>query len=537
MFFSLVPTSAPIPGTTAPTQVGDAPASSQLGEVLRFLAWTALLSVPALVVVRRVHDWDIWWHLRTGQWIVANGALPTTDPFTTHGQDQPWIAYSWLFDVSIYLLHQAFGLWGIVAYRAIMSFAVVWAIHRLVVKRVPRFLPAFCLVGAAFLAIAPLLNERSWLFSILFTALTLVTILDLREGRRTPLIWLLPLLFILWANLHIQFIYGLVLLALGCVAPVFDWLLGRAGSLDYAARLGTRAWWQLVAVTVACVGATSLNPYGLQVYGVVWEYATQPGPYNLLEELRALEFRGFWDWIVLGLTLGAAFTLGRRRHLAAFDVLLLAGTAYCAFHTRRDLWFVVLASLAILARSEAGPAPVDERVVWTKPRLAFLAGALLLVAIVTAVAQDLTPARLEAEVADRFPARAAAAVEQGGYSGPMYAHFNWGGYLIWRLPALPTSIDARSNLHGGERLQRCQRTWHGVPGWHDDPDLSRAGVVILEANAPLAGLLRTDPRFALAHEDPLAVVFVSKRAAKLGPASDWAMTTEENRDEPIHRVP
>jgi hypothetical protein len=537
MFFSLVPSSAPSPGTSAPTQPVEASGFSQLGEALRFLAWTALFSVPALVSIRSVGDWDIWWHLRTGQWIVANGALPTTDPFTTHGQDQPWIAYSWLFDVSVYLLHQAFGLWGIIAFRAILSFAVAWAIYRLVVKREPRFVPSFCLVSAALLVTAPLLNERSWLFSILFTALTLDAILDLRAGRRTWLIWMLPLLFLLWANLHIQFIYGWLLLGLGCAAPLFDKLLGRAEPLDHAARLGTRAWWQLAAVAAACLAATLLNPYGFRLYDVVWDYATQSGPYNLLEELRALEFRGFWDWIVLGLTLGAAFTLGRRRHLAAFEVVLLAGTAYCAFHTRRDLWFVVLAALAILAGSNAGSAPVDERVAWSRPRLAFLAGTLLLVVIVTALARDLTPMRLEQAIGDRFPARAAAAVERGGYSGPLYAHFNWGGYLIWRLPALPTAIDGRTNLHGAERLQRCQRTWHGFPGWENDPDLSRAGVVIVEAHAPLAGLLRTDPRFVLTHEDQLAVVFVSKRAAEPGPSSDWVMHSKGLQDEPIDRVP
>jgi hypothetical protein len=540
MFFSLVPNPASSPGTAARTQteaVQRTVAPAQVGELVRFLAWTALLTLPALVVIRPVDDWDIWWHLRTGQWIVAHGALPTTDPFTTYGQDQPWIAYSWLFDVTIYLLHQAFGLWGVVLYRTVLSFAVIAAVYRLVVKREPRSLPGFCLVGATLLAIAPLLNERSWLISILFTALTLDAILDLRDGRRTRMIWILPLLFLLWANLHIQFVYGLLLLALGCVAPLLDRLRGSETSLAHAAQFGSRGWWQLLAVLLACTVATLSNPYHLRIYGVVWEYATQPGPYNLLEELRALEFRGYWDWIVLGLSLSAAFALGRRRHRSAFEVLLLAGTAYCGFHTRRDLWFVVLAAVAILASSDVDRSPVSGRVSWSRPRLAFLGGSVLLVVIATAIARDLTPVRLEQAVADRFPAQAAAAVEQGGYTGPLYAHFNWGGYLIWRLPALQAAIDGRTNLHGDQRIQRCQRTWHGFQGWENDPDLNRASVVLVESTAPLAGLLRADPRFVLAYEDQLAVVFFSRQASEFGPASAWVMHLEGFQDESIHRMP
>src|SRR5262245_1106945 len=57
-----------------------------------------------------VRDPDIWWHLRVGKWICEHGATPFTDPFSQIGQGEPWVAYSWLFELLMYGLHQVFGL-------------------------------------------------------------------------------------------------------------------------------------------------------------------------------------------------------------------------------------------------------------------------------------------------------------------------------------------------------------------------------------------------------------------------------------------
>jgi len=42
------------------------------------------------------------------------------------------------------------------------------------------------------------------------------------------------------------------------------------------------------------------------------EYATQPGPFRFVNELKALEFREISDWLMLALAATATFALGRR---------------------------------------------------------------------------------------------------------------------------------------------------------------------------------------------------------------------------------
>lgn len=480
----------------------------------------ALYAIPIVVALRSVADPvmdpDIWWHLRVGWWVSEHQAVPATDPFSQYGSDRPWIAYSWLYEVLVYRLYEVFGLAGIVAYRVAMSLAIVAALHRLIRRREPRFLVATGLTASAALALAPLYGERPWLFTILFTTLTLDALLDLRVGRNSLGVWLLPVVFMLWANLHIQFVYGLFLLGLACVAPSLDARLGlRRG------EAGSVIPWRILLLTGLCLLATLANPYREGLYRVVAEYASQSGPFRCVNELRALEFREVPDWVMLWLGVAAVFALGRRRRLSSFEVLLLASAGAFAFRSRRELWFLVLASVAILANRRAArggrvPEAASEnplRLTW-KQRAALaacLAGWIGLLAWQRGLSEE----NMQRKVAGVFPVAAAAVVAEHGYPGPLFNDFNWGGYLIWSLPHLPVALDGRTNLHGDERIFRIGNTWAAGPGWRDDPDLAAAGVVIADAHSPLGNVLALDDRFQLVHEDPVARVFIRRQAGSL----------------------
>src|SRR5215470_11051345 len=95
------------------------------------------------------------------------------------------------------------GLIGVLLSRLLYFSAFVSTLHRLVARREPRFLVVALLTAVAALMMYSLMSERPWLFTILFSTITLQVILDLREGRRTAAFWLLPLVYVLWANLHI----------------------------------------------------------------------------------------------------------------------------------------------------------------------------------------------------------------------------------------------------------------------------------------------------------------------------------------------
>jgi hypothetical protein len=209
----------------------------------------------------------------------------------------------------------------------------------------------------------------------------------------------------------------------------------------------------------------------------------------------------------------ATFVLGRRRRPTAFESLLLASSAYFAFHAQRDVWFVVLASLAIVTGDGRLPGRAMGHFALTRRRSLAVAFGVVLVLAAIGWGRGLSPSRLAQAVEEKFPVGAASFVADQQLAGPLYNHFDWGGYLIWRLPQLPVAMDGRTNLHGDERLLRSCKTWAGERGWDSDPELQAAGVVIAGTESPLCSLLRLADRFRVAYEDPRAVVFIRRRPA------------------------
>ncbi len=68
-----------------------------------------LYLIPVSQALLPIDDPDIWWHLRTGQWIIEHHTVPMTDPFSAYGMGKPWVAYGWLFDILVYGLYTQLG--------------------------------------------------------------------------------------------------------------------------------------------------------------------------------------------------------------------------------------------------------------------------------------------------------------------------------------------------------------------------------------------------------------------------------------------
>jgi hypothetical protein len=505
--FEAAPVEVPRESHAPLSTTESSPGESQSPRRIRWaqtLVLVALFSIPAFVYLRTASasDPDLWWHLRSAEWILQHHAAPQTEPFSGFGAGKPWVAYSWLFELLVFKLFQWLGLVGIVVYTAGMIVCIAAALHHMIRRLQVDFTFGVLLTFAASYSMVRLYTPRPWLFTILSFALELDLLMHARRtGKTRELLWL-PVLFALWVNLHIQIIYGLVVLAIALTESIFGcWW----SCIDTRLRAGWAG-----GISIACVLATLANPYGWRIYRIAYDLGTQFGALSKVTELSALPFRKLDDWLVLLLALAAVGVLARARRIAFFESVLLAFAIYVSFRSQRDLWVGVIAASAILAGGLAG----DD-----KNRFQLTAAFVPIVAVATGLAVALgfcalhvNNAGLNAKLAGDLPVRAVEVVKEKGWSGPLYNDYNWGGYLIWAL-RMPVSMDGRQNVYGDEQLDRSERTWSGQPEWASDPDLRKAGLVIGPARASLTQLLRVDPRFELAYEDNLAAVFVARNGA------------------------
>jgi len=458
-----------------------------------------LYCLPAAIGMRPIIDVDIWWHLREGAWILQHTAVPVTDPFTSYGMGKTWIAYSWLYEILVYGLYAQFGLLGLVVYTTALGFCITLALHHLLQRQTNNFVFASGLTALAVASMFPVLvHPRPWLFNVLFVVIELAVLLEVRRSGHMRWLFALPPLFLVWACINIQFVYGLFILGLAAVEPIIH-RITRVPAPQAAFR--TRP---LLVTLLACAVATCLTPYHVSIYIPVITAVRLTDPFLFLTELQAPSFRHAFDWVALGLTLAAVFTVGRQRSIPLFHVLLLATAVFVAFRARRDVWLLVIASITILAMVRV--PSFARRTAFGKVRLLGVATCVVAVTVWLGMTRA-SPTQLDRALSDEFPVGAVAFVEREGYQGRVYNHYDWGGYLVWRLPALDVTLDGRNPLHGDARIWQSIRTWSGHPGWASDPELAGAALVIAHANTPLSSLLRYDARFALVYEDRVAAVF------------------------------
>jgi hypothetical protein len=461
-----------------------------------------LLAAPMLICLHSafVSDADIWWHMRMGQWILAHHAVPHVDLYSAQLAGTRWLAYSWLYELLVVKFFDRLGMVGLIVYSSTMILAITAALYHLVRRLQNDFSLITVLTFASAYSMAHLYSPRPWMFTILFFILELDVLMHVRRtGRLRELLWL-PVIFALWANVHILFVDGLLVLGLAFAESV----IARWWS---AAETRVRPMWMGLAL-LASVLATLANPFGWSIYGVAYGLANQGGALNVVAELQSIAFRDYVDYLILIFAMTSAAALAWQRRLLFFETALLAFAAILSFRSTRDEWLMAVVGAMILAANLRVSEKPTHRLPWFATTLAAIVAALTMP--IGLRAMHINDKQLKTQLEKNLPVQAVEAVQAKGYTGTLFNDYGWGGYLIWALH-MPVSIDGRQNLYGDERIDRSIKTWSGEPDWATDPQLKSAGVVIGGVKTPLTQLLRTDPHFQLVYEDKLAAVFVAHK--------------------------
>jgi hypothetical protein len=406
----------------------------------------------------------------------------------------PWRAYSWLYEVLLYHVFTSFGYPGVMWLRTLLAAGSAAAVFAFWFRRAGFCPLSVFFVAAIAIMLTPLATERPWHVTIAFTTATAGAVTAVRDGLPVRRIVWLPLLYVIWANIHIQFVLGWGVLGLGCLFP---------------ARANRAA---LVALTAACIVAVLVNPYHLGLFQVIWEYATQGAALKLVQELsapdpfhdaaaavRAIAVLVIWGWAMLQVV--------RRRPIDLFEIGLLVAAVVLAVRMNRDIWFVAVAAAAVMR-------PAAEAVNRTWLVAALVIAAFLGVRLLNATGLIRSTDYVAAQ-AEKYPVRAVQVIQAEGLPGPIYNDFDWGGYLIGNAPEYPVSIDGRTNLYGNERLLRSFNTWSTETGWQDDPDFHTSRIVLAQQGQVLTSVLKQQPhRWRVVYEDGIAVVFARQDATE-----------------------
>ena len=481
--------------------------------VFRPLLLTLLFSAAAgyeAIHLSALFSTDVWWHLRTGLWILQNHTLPRTGLFSQY-PNLPWIASSWGYEVLLAAAYKLFGLRAIPIF--LMGLRVALAVVTFLLARAGRAnVGTAVFLSAIAQYVISSLQPVPAVLSILFFGLELaVLVQSRRSGELRSLFWL-PLLFIVWANLHIQFVIGLLLLGVFLIALFLEHALLIAGVTFLSERMRPLPLSQVSAIAALSLLCTFATPYTIHllpdfVKGLYSSVSFQYGA-----EMRAMSFRRPQEFVLMLLVMAAFFALGRRRSLELFELMaLVAGTAL-AFRIQRDAWIAVLPAIAVLADGfhlERIGSDAWSLIPW---RQKSLAAALTTTIFIAASLHLPDRTNLMNKISEHFPVKACDFITRNHLPQPLFSTYSWGGFLTWYLPEYPVAIDSRVDLFGDELLNSYFQVITGKERLETNPILASARTLLLEQHSGMADALIRLPmlssQYRKLYSDDLAVVFV-----------------------------
>ena len=513
---------------------------------LQFAALTALFIVVGEMALRLkyfVLDSDIWWHLKVGDWIVDHFAVPHTGILSRTAANLPWVAYSWGYEVLLSRAYAWFGLVGVGVFGTVLTLAVAYSIYWMLLRLSGRFWMAWVLTWIVCWSFLFNGTPRPFFFSIALFAVTFTLLLEARRTGRVVALYWLPLIFAIWTNLHIQFIYGLFLVGLFVGIDLVERVAQRFGILPKFLIPPTLPLAKLFLIFGACILATFIGPNFYHPYVVVFEYSKAKFAYSVIIELQPLSFRGYSHFLELFMGAAGFFAVGFQAsgyqastrlagtratslQLDLYKLVLLTAGSVVAFRTMRDAWFICLPAAACVADAyrawlverdnarieESGapeaPPPSDPVESWPE-RLGIAAVVAVCLALV-ASAVDFNERGLDRAISADYPVNAINFLRRNPVRGPLYNNLNWGGFLMWYMPDNPVAIDGRNDLYGDDLDKIFYSSETAEESYKTDPYLDAAGVVLLDSKLPLAKVLTIDPRFQLVFHDEIATVFARR---------------------------
>jgi hypothetical protein len=503
-------------------------------------------------------DTDLFWHLKTGEWILANGQVPFVDLYTFTNAEQPWIDLHWGFQVLMATVHRLGGSALVVTLKALVLTAALWVGWSTTGRNLPAWLRAlpWCL---ALLTLSGRGYERPEIFTVLFLA-TWLWLLE-RVDERPSWAWWLPALQVLWINVHALFVLGLVVG--GC--RVADELLrqsvgNRWGLAPSMSKLRPR---QAVYVIAGCLAAAFVNPYFEQ--GALFPLVLYR-KFNVEQAFYAAnigEFRqpvvffqqfGF-DSVYLNAELAlwcvAAFSFvvlaihGRR--WSPHRLLLFAGFSHLAWEASRNtnIFSIVAATVAcgnfsdwwLLRQPKPGDAPkpgfsksrASPSLPSFSPLDGLVAAALLAFTLTlpTNVWHRWTRENQSFGFGERaawFPHAAAKFAGQPGFPAHAFAaHFGVASvYSYHNGPDRTIFMDGRLEVCTQQTFEAYNAILHsmtiGDPRWESSyrDKEGRLPVVLLDSRTsrgPINGLLQ-QPQWRLVFADPSCAVFLETAQAE-----------------------
>ncbi len=448
----------------------------------------ALIALRSLLTPIPPHDF--WWHMATGRMIVQSGTIPTVDQFSFTQAGQPFYNQSWLAQLIMYGLYRLGGIPLLLLMQALVLVVAYGLLLRLCIKRSGALRLS---VGLLLMTTIPMsfdnwnVRPQTYAFPLFVAFLYILTGWRIGTGSQPATtarnyhaqlfrgrLWLLPLLMIVWVNLHGSFVLGGGLIALTSGG---EWLRRVVADRSEAAAWATRPigkpedvlqrlerpqrpplfplfFWGGVTAMVLLI-----NPRGIQVLEYVTKLLSTSAVTNLVTEWAPPTIRDPGSVIFFLFVMVSVVILAyAQRRPDPVDMLLAAVFFWLALGAVRNIvWFGIVMTPLLSVQAAAWIWPTGKPLSIRHssadvPAINALLLGLLALMLLLALPWVKPMLNLPPEVGALIdPETPVAAVEflrtEPQRPQHLFHTLGTGSYIIWALPDQPVFIDPRIELY------------------------------------------------------------------------------------------
>ncbi len=460
-------------------------------------------------------DPDLGWHLKYGEYFFQHGSILRDNIFSSMMPNYHWANTSWLTDILTYAVYHLGGFFGI---SLLGSFIVALTFYFFSKVAKLQTWDQLFLFPLILYLVQPLnaVSFRGQQVSMLFIGM-LFYVLSFYPQKKKVMYLSIPL-FLLWANLHGQFILGLGLFAIWIILFIAQHtiLSTRDSKKNILIALGNGLKQAQTAIIIFVVSllATFINPFGWGIHTAAISHVGSP-LLQYIAEYLPFEILSvpWWNQVIAGLLLFVCFVAlffgdKVRQNLP----LLGSGLALfiLSFGVRRYAWPAYYLILPLLTPLSAYLKPDNKKLT------NILSTVFLLILIAIALVSkypftNFTNYNWQSYCKEtKCSPFAADYLVERKLTDNVYTLYGWGGWLIWNYPQLKPSIDGRMHLWH-ENGYSAFEDYYAVEQNNKDIDQTKYNTVLISPDKPVYERLiklENAGKWKMIYNDPNASIFV-----------------------------
>jgi len=475
---------------------------SSLAERLLLLA---IVGIFFVLYTFAIGDGDLFWHIKTGEYIVNNRSLPQTDPFSYTSSmldsHDPLSTVStvilkqyWIAQIFLYYIWSVGGAAGIVILRAFIYSALLLSVYSWSRQKsnIPGALGIMIMLGTY---LPNFTNERPQLFSyplMLLVLYILEKMLSCPKSKFTMNI--LPAVMILWSNMHGAYLLGDMAIGIYLISNMVNSIRQKTTFINKTSII------LFISIICSFINPTGINGLYDFISNTKPNYITEYySPYYILTHYNIYNL-SFWLSLILGLYIVVKFY----KSIALHHLLLICAVSFLSLTAYRHTPY----SLIILPVVSGYLTRINRKFIVAT----VIAGSVLF------VSKTSFSSLLDFGTDRFFPEKSSRILNEVKPDGRIFNHISWGGFLILNNPSYPVFTDGRGlsqRVISRYFLAYDGPKWKEVFNYYNINTVLVPILVLNEASPIIIYLLKEENWDVLSYADN-EVLFLKKTPQNIG---------------------